>query len=286
MTPWDTRVLASARLRILRLLPRPHQDYFFSEARSLCTAYIVSLHIPISERDSEAHELFSEVMAKLLGVAGAGDTHSGGDGEDIPHVLPIDADPKCDGRIAWLLSGVGGRQALTHRHEDIHRRRHGRWREGGYRVDQLGEEHVLDLAIEPDDPLHEQDQQSIWRGVLIAAKSEFRPSEDVSVLLHLMANDVEVQFEFGSGWPVRRMVDALNRLQPNSPWNDDRVENAKRRLTNWITRLKRDRGLDSTVLMDFFARLARKREHSASPSPAMPHQTRTPLHQSSSESRS
>jgi hypothetical protein len=90
------------------------------------------------------------------------------------------------------------------------------------------------------------------------AESEFRPDEDVSILLSLMAHDPEIQAGFGSEWPIRKIVDALNQRHPNPTWNDDRVDNAKKRLRNWIGRMKRDHGLDSTDLMNLFAQKARR----------------------------
>ena len=122
----------------------------------------------------------------------------------------------------------------------------------------------------PDDPHDERDTRRVWQGVLIAAASAFEPGEDAYVLLELMAGDAEIQAGFGPGWPVRRMVEALNRQQAGMPWNDDRVENAKRRLTNWIARLQRDRGLDQTDLEDLFARLSREAERRNKPSPVQP----------------
>jgi len=73
-----------------------------------------------------------------------------------------------------------------------------------------------------------------------------------------------VQACFGSGWPVRTIVEALNRRHPAPAWDDDRVENAKKRLKNWIVRMKREQSLDSIDLMSLFVRVAREREAQAS----------------------
>jgi hypothetical protein len=272
----ETQGTGVARLRVLQSLPRQHQAYLFGEIRKLCTNYLASLSLPTADRESVAGELFSEVMAKLLGVGGAAVGGDDGKGEAAPYACPADDDPKRDCRVAWLLSEVGGRQALAHRLEDMRRQRHGRWREGGYRTDQLVDEHVAGLSVDPDEPHDERDTQRVWQGVLVAAASAFEPGEDVYVLLELMAGDAEIQAAFGPGWPVRRIVGALNRQHPGMPWNDDRVENAKRRLTNWIARLQRDRGLDQADLKDLFAGLSREAERRNKPPPLQPPRTLRP----------
>ena len=263
MTRGDVPVLGATRLRVLNSLPRPHQAHFFEEIRKLCANYIASLRIPMTDRESESLELFSEVMAKLLGVAGSSTGQSVGenDEESLP-TWTVNDDPKRDEHVSWLLSEVGGRSALAHRHEDIRRKRHGgKWREDGYRQVQLDEEHFEKLSVDPDDPHHEKDIRHVWRGVLAMAKTEFKPNEDISILLDLMAHDADIADGFGSEWPIREIVDALNQRHPNPPWNDDRVDNAKKRLRNWIARLKRNHGLDSTDLMGLFARYAGRHEY-------------------------
>jgi hypothetical protein len=47
------------------------------------------------------------------------------------------------------------------------------------------------------------------------------------------------------------------RSSPPS-WSDDRVENAKKRLLNWVQRLMRQNGLDAADLEAVFARVARQ----------------------------
>lgn len=256
MTREDLPGVATTRLRVLNSLPRRHQDYCFAEVRRLCAVYIASLGLPPSERQSATLELVSEVMAKLAGAStfSAERTDVQGKGDEPPHACTISDDPGRDGRVVWLIGEVGGSNALRHRQEDIRRRLHGRWREGGYRTAQLGEEHVADLAVDPEDPHRDQDSRKIWQGVLAAAASHFRPEEDVSVLLDLLAHDDQIQSAFGAEWPVSHIVVALNQKHPHPPWTDDRVDNAKRRLRNWIGRIRRDHGLDSTGLMDLFAR--------------------------------
>jgi len=62
----------------------------------------------------------------------------------------------------------------------------------------------------------------------------------------------------GSRWPVGRLVTILNAEFSPPPWSDDRVENAKKRLLNWVQRLMRQNGLDATDLEAVFARVARQ----------------------------
>jgi hypothetical protein len=62
----------------------------------------------------------------------------------------------------------------------------------------------------------------------------------------------------GSRWPVGRLVAVLNVEFSPPPWSDDRVENAKKRLLNWVQRLMRQNGLDATDLEALFARVARQ----------------------------
>src|SRR5262249_26467461 len=63
------RMRRETRLRVLALLPQRHRDYVCEEIRRLCANYIRSLGLPDAARAAEARELFSEVMAKLLGAA-------------------------------------------------------------------------------------------------------------------------------------------------------------------------------------------------------------------------
>ena len=62
----------------------------------------------------------------------------------------------------------------------------------------------------------------------------------------------------GSRWPVGRLVTILNADFSPPPWSVDRVENAKKRLLNWVQRLMRQNGLDATDLEAVFARVARQ----------------------------
>jgi hypothetical protein len=273
MTGAETRALESARLRLLTSLPRRHQAYFFAAVWQLCANRSGRGTQEGRNRDptAEARELFSEIMMKLFGAVAGSEPDIGRQVDaELARGWTADEDPKRDARVAWLIDQVGGARGLMHRREDIRRWRHGgKWGERGYRLVQLEPEHLEVLSVEPDDPHHEDDIRRAWRGLLALAKSAFRPDEDASLLLDLMANDAEIRASFGAEWPIAALVAALNRSHPNPPWNDDRVENAKRRLKNWIARLRRDNGLDSIDLMDLFARYARKREGDPARMPAV-----------------
>lgn len=252
-------VPGTTRLRILNSLPRQHQAHFFAEVRKLCAIYIASLRIPTADREAEILELFSEVMAKLLGVTGSGAGPKAAESaqEDGSPVMSGHHEPGRDDRVAWLLAEVRGWPALAHRREDIRRQRYGgKWQGEGYRQVQLDEDHVDNLSVDADEPHHDRDMRRVWRGILVMAKTEFAPTEDISILLELMAKDPEIAEAFGAEWPIRQIADALDKSHPNAPWSDDRVDNAKKRLRNWISRLKRAHGLDSTDLMGLFARYA------------------------------
>lgn len=254
----DTRGLGAARLRLLTSLPRGHQNYFFEAIRKLCLkhASVGARTVGQADRDSEAAELFSEVMAKLLGATGMEQNGNPQPTRALSEELAGHDDPKRDARVAWLIESVGGSQALAHRQEDIRRRRHGgKWRNDGYRHVQLEEEHLENAYIDPDDPHEDDDTSRVWLGLLLAAKKQFKPNEDVSVLLRLLAHDENIRACFGSEWPVRVIADALNKTHTSPRWTDDRVDNAKKRLKNWIARLKREQNLDSADLMAVFAGL-------------------------------
>jgi hypothetical protein len=289
MAAGDKHRRGEIALLVLHSLPAQHEMYLYREMRRRCMDYIVSLGVPLSDRSSAAGELLSEVMAKLLGVG----TSSGTDDDlqqanQIPQSASSDEkprtaasfdisvdDPEKDERVRWLIQEVGGRRALKHRFEDIRRRRWGRAQGQGYRFVQisalgnadpetdrdeeiLGQQERRDrLQEDHEDPHHERDVQRAWTGMLAAASGRFKPHEDVRKLLDLLARDPVVQAGFGVEWPIRKIADALNVIDPDPPWNDDRIENAKKRLRTWISGIKREYGLDQTDLMALFARYGR-----------------------------
>jgi hypothetical protein len=286
-------------LRVLHSLPPQHEKFFYREIFKLCTDFVTALGMPRADRASAAGELLSEVMAKLLGAGtshnvDADTTHANGvtqkstsDGQwpfDLSFQTNIEA-PEQDDRVRWLIKEVGGQRALKHRFEDMRRQRWGRWHGLGYRTSQIsaltnGEpdrdeeivprqrEHAHELQEDCEDPHHERDVRRAWIGMLAVASRRFKPHEDVQKLLQVLAHDPEVQAGFGVEWPVREIVEALNTVHPDPPWNDDRVENAKKRLRNWIGGIKRDHGLDQTDLMALFARYGRAAAARPESSPA------------------
>jgi hypothetical protein len=97
--------------------------------------------------------------------------------------------------------------------------------------------------------------------LLATANQQFQQRDDVSMLLRLMDDERNILENWSGGqWPIRRMVALLNERFSPPPWTDHRVDNAKRRLVNWITRLMRNNRLDATELEDLFARVARQKE--------------------------
>jgi hypothetical protein len=253
---------ATRRLHVVKSLPPRHLACVYKLIRKLCLTHIAdaSRRDPSIDSEGEVDDLSSEVFAKLFVASRTrmeGDPFVG----EVPTEWEISDDPLRDTRVIWLIDQVGGQQALKHRQEDIRRNLHGgKWRGNGYRQVQLETEHAEGLIVEPDDPHREQDARKAWRGLLRMAVSEFKPGDDVLLLLDVMAHDHEVRAGFGKEWPIRQIVSALNLKYPIPPWRDDRVENAKKRLKNWIMRLMRIHGLDADDLKELFARQGREEE--------------------------
>jgi hypothetical protein len=173
-----------------------------------------------------------------------------------------DPAPERDGRVIWLIAEIGGSEAIGHRYEDIQRERQGRLVPGvGRPIQQPNDE---DEPEEVDMDLPEAElTRRIWRGLLATAAVDFRPDDDVKMLLDLLAADPSILDDSPGGqWPVRLIVTALNNSLTSRRWNEDRVDNAKRRLMNWIERLGRRNRLDGIDLEGLFARLARQLEAS------------------------
>jgi len=252
--------LGELRLRVLWSLPEAHQRHLFEEIHKLCRDHLRSNGIPASEMNPG--ELVSEIWQKLLGSVSLPDHEKRATLFPDASEWSIDAQaPERDGRVVWLLQEIGGRQAIAHRCEDIRRQRWGRTTpEGGRPTEQLDGDGTPDLP-HLDAPLPDSDAPLVWRGLLLAARAKFPPEDDVARLLSVLEKQPDI-FEESSGarWPVRKFAVILNRYFAPPPWNDERVENAKRRLTNWIERLKRENALDSTDLEALFVRVVRERE--------------------------
>jgi hypothetical protein len=266
---------AELRLRVLRSLPPRHQQYLFEEIRKVCREFLRNRGVPSAELTPE--ELLSEVWQKLLGPVSVGsgetiDLYSG----DLTQVS-VDADvPGRDGRVVWLIEEIGGAMAMAHRREDILRRRFGRSSAGSGRplVQPHDDSVFTDVVSDADAAamLEAADGRLVWRGLLAMVALEFEPSDDLFMLLRLLSErPTLLQDAPGSQWPIMDIVNQLNLRFPPPTWSSDRVDNAKRRLLNWIRRLKRKNGLDDVDLEALFARVAREQERGSPTTPKSRH---------------
>jgi hypothetical protein len=262
----DGSAAAELRLAVLWSLPTRHQTYLFEEVRKLCSGYLRRNRI--SDEEVTPLELVSEVWKKLLGSVFLETDRSlivqPGEWSTDPDA------PERDGRVIWLIAEIGGSEAIGHRYEDIQRERHGRSRPGlGRPLRQPGDEDESeDTSVDPDGELQRIDTRRIWRGLLSTAAIDFRSDDDVSMLLQLMADDPTILDDAPGGqWPVGLIVARLNDRPTSRRWSDDRVDNAKRRLMNWIERLRKRNRLDATDLEGLFAGVARQLEVNDQPPP-------------------
>jgi hypothetical protein len=260
------------RLWVLCSLPVTHQQYLFEKVRSLCSSYLRRERVPLSELTQR--ELLSEVWLKLLGTVSLDEAEEF-TGAAAPEWTVDPQAPERDGRVVWLIEEIGGAEAIAHRHEDIRRQRFGRAKpEVGRPIVQPSvEDETAELGSDPDQAikLQQKDADRAWRGLLATAAKQFPQHDDVSILLRLM-NDVRDILEHSSSqWPVNRIVSMLNQRFPPPTWTDRRVDNAKKRLVNWIDRLMQKNGLDATDLEALFAGVARREEDSKRVSPTVLH---------------
>ena len=264
---------AELRLRVLRSLPPRHQRYLCGEIRKLCHDFLRSQRVPSSEMTPE--ELLSEIWQKLLGTVSVHSEEAADSSSPDPTQVSIDADaPERDGRVVWLIEQIGGSMAIAHRREDILRRRFGRSSGGNGRpLVQPSNGEFTEIRSEADTPsaLEAADGQRIWRGLLATAELEFLPSDDLSRLLQLLTENPAILEDWSGGqWPITTLVVQLNNRFPPRTWTSDRVDNAKRRLLKWISRLKRKNGLDGVDLEALFARVARQQERGSATSAEKP----------------
>ena len=254
---------AELRLRVLHSLPPKHQRYLFEEIRNLCHNFLHSQRVASSEMTPE--ELLSEVWQKLLGAVSV-QSEEGEYSAPDPTQVSIDPDaPERDGRVVWLIDQIGGSAGISHRREDILRRRFGRSSRGNGRplVQPPRNGEFTEMMSDADAPaaLEAADGLRVWRGLLATAELEFRQSDDLSKLLRVLAEHPEIlQDSSGGQWPITELVVQLNSRFPPRTWTGDRVDNAKRRLLKWIKRLMRKNGLDEVDLEALFARVARQQE--------------------------
>ena len=234
----------------------------------MCREFLRNRGVPSSEMTPE--ELLSEIWQKLLGTVsvGSGEAIDG----DLAQVS-IDPDvPERDGRVVWLVQEIGGAMAMAHRREDILRARFGRSSAGSGRplVQPDGDSVFADIASDADaaGALEAADGRRVWRGLLAMIALEFAPGDDLSMLVQLLSEQPAVlQDSPGGQWPIMDIVNQLNKRFPPPAWTSERVDNAKRRLMNWIRRLKRKNGLDEVDLEALFARVAREQERGSAAPP-------------------
>jgi hypothetical protein len=251
---------AELRLRVLLSLPATHQRYLFEKVMFLCSSYLRKEGVPFSELTPR--ELLSEVWLKLLGTVSLDETEEF-TGAAAPECTVDPQAPKRDGRVVWLVQEIGGAGAIAHRHEDIRRERFGRAKpEVGRPIVQPGvEDKTAELRSDPDQDirLQEKDADRVWRGLLATASKQFQ-HDDVSMLLRLMNDVRDILEDSSSQWPVNRIVALLNQQFPPPTWTDRRVDNAKKRLLKWISRLMQKNGFDATDLEALFARVSRRED--------------------------
>ena len=263
---------AELRLYAWNELPERHRNEVCRQIRMRCEAFISSVRIERTQWKPEVDRLFSEVVAHLLRATSVRRD------ETAPAVSPaplgpmpwlakgrIDPyEPTHDARVIWVVEETCNRQALFHRFEDLRRRdRGGKWDGTGYPLVAVDDETIeqigghYDPAEEESSALQAEDSRRAWDGLVKLAMHKFGAEDDVVAVVRVLADDRDTQDAFGSQWPIRQIADALNRRQPGAPWNDDRVDNAKRRLTKYIARLKQTHGLDAVDLRALLVRYAR-----------------------------
>ena len=267
---------AEFRLYVWNSLPEGHRTEACRQIRMRCEAFISSVRVDRTQRQPETDRLVSEVVAHLLRATSVKREESRparaqSETEAMPWPaagLTVDErDSRKDGRVGWMVEETCNRQALSHRYEDMRRRdRGGKWDGSGYplvSVDDQTMEHLsghYDPAADEIDALEAQDTRRAWDGLLQLAKHQFGAEDPVVALVQVLAEDPDVQESFGSQWPVGKIVRALNERHSGVQWNDDLVENAKRRLTKFMARFKQQHGLDAVDLRALLARYARERK--------------------------
>lgn len=288
-TEWARMTGAQWRLSAWGQLPDRHRNEVCRQVRVRCEAFIGSVRVERGHRKTEIDRLVSEVVAHLLRATSLHRDENVME-SDLPAVqtkAPSDAaatnagpsvpppwlasgridnsEPVRDARVIWLLDETCNRQALLHRYEDMRRRdRGGKWDGSGYPLVAVDAQTIEQLSGHYDpgeaDSLHAEDSRQAWRGLVHLAEHQFGAEDDVVALVQVLAQDRETQESFGSQWPIGKIVRALNAGQSRASWTDDRVENAKRRLTKFILRFKQEHGLDAVDLRALLARYARQRQ--------------------------
>ena len=256
-TPSDpNEARGELRLRVLNSLPVLHQRYLFEEIRKRCSRHLRGRSVSASEVTIE--EMLSEVWKKLLSSVSVQGEAAGSAFDESS----VDLDsPDRDGRVVWLIEEIGGSEAMSHRHEDILRQRHGRSKPNvGRPMVQPDSDKDFERVGTSEPPTEiEEVARLAWLGLNRLAERRFRPDDDVSMLLHLFKQTPDLFDAATRGqWPISEMVGRLTILFPEPGWRVDRVENAKKRLLKWIERLKQRNGLDQIDLEALLVRVAKE----------------------------
>ena len=285
---------AELRLYAWSELPQPHRNEVCRQVRVRCETFISTVRVDRRQRRSEVDKLVSEVVAHLLRAtsvrreeAATGWERKAMEANERPDPaqsgresrapLPwlargrFDAwEPMRDARVIWVIEETCNRQALFHRYEDMRRRdRGGKWDGSGYPLVAVDNQTIeqlsghYDPAEDETDSLQAEDSRRAWQGLVALTMHQFGPDDDVVALVKVLAEDRDMQDSFGSQWPIGKIARALGERQPNAVWNDDRVENAKRRLTKCIVKIKQAHGLDAVDLRALLVRYARESEPDA-----------------------
>jgi hypothetical protein len=280
---------AELRLYVWSMLPERHRSEVCRQIRACCETFIASVRVDRSQRKSETDRLVSEVVAHLLRATSAPREETAMDrqlhamGKNPPSEpgrtmakpdtpmpwlakgVANEHDPTRDARVRWVVEDTCNRPALFHRYEDMRRRdRGGKWDGSGYPLMPVDAQTIEQLSGHYDptedetDALHAEDSRRAWAGLVAFAAHQFGPNDDVVALVQVLAEDRDTQDSFGSQWPIGQIVRALNRRQAQTSWNDDRVDNAKKRLTKCIAKIKQANGLDAVDLRALLVRYARE----------------------------
>jgi hypothetical protein len=290
---WASMTGSQLRLYAWSELPDRHRNEVCRQIRMRCEAFISSVRVDRSQRKAEIDRLVSEVVAHLLRATSLPKGEMAKE-TALPAVQPAPSDtgrinpnltaqppwlasgrvdafePARNPRVLWVVEETCNRQALLHRYEDVRRRdRGGKWDGSGYPLVAVDDQTIEQLSGHYDpaqnetDSLHAEDTRRAWIGLMHLAGHHFGANDDVVALMQVLAQDRETQESFGTQWPIGKIVRALNAQPSRVPWNDDRVENAKRRLTKFILKFKQEHGLDAVDLRALLARYARQRHVSA-----------------------
>jgi hypothetical protein len=279
---------AELRLYAWTELPDRHRNEVCRQIRMRCETFISMSRVDRRQRKSEVDSLFSEVVAHLLratsvrrdDAAMSGETTMMTEANERSSAAPaaftppwlargrLDAwDPMRDSRVIWVVEETCNRQALFHRYEDMRRRdRGGKWHGSGYPLVTVDEQTMEQLSGHYDpaeneaDALQLEESRRAWAGLMALVVQQFGAADDITALLQTLAEDGETQDAFGSQWPIGKIAETLGKRQPGQTWTDDRVENAKRRLTKFIGKIKKTHGLDAVDLRALLVRYAREHE--------------------------